>query len=66
MLCRILSIKTNISEDILGKIDKKPLSRLADFSHWGVRVGRRGVNLLKGKFGTKFFSDNVEWNSRKL
>ena len=36
MLCRILSInfwKKNISEDILGKIDKNLFSRLADFGH---------------------------------
>ena len=31
--------KIHISEDILGKIDKKVLSRLADFGFW--------VNLLK-------------------
>ena len=36
MLCRILSInfwKKNISEDILGKFDKKLLSRLSNFGH---------------------------------
>ena len=70
MLCKILSInfwKKNISEDILGKIDKKLLSRLADFGHEGGGVWGRGVNPLKKEnLGQKVLSDNVEWNSRKL
>ena len=39
----MLSKFKNISEDILEKIDKKLLSRLADFGHSGVELGE-GVN----------------------
>ena len=46
-------IETNISEDILGKIDKKNLSHLSDFGH-------------KGVGGFEWISDNVEWSSKKL
>ena len=38
--CRIIStffLKKNISEDILGKIDKTILLHLADFGHLGAR-----------------------------
>ena len=59
-------MKENVSEGILGKMDKKTCHVLQILAIKGVGLGE-GVNLLKKeKLGWKSFSDNVERNSRKL
>ena len=69
MLIKILLInfwKKNVSEGNLGKIDKKIVTfcRFWPLRNWN--CGRGGEPVKKGKFGIKIFSNNVEWNSRKL
>ena len=52
-------MEKNISEDILGNIDKKNhFSRFWPLRGWG---WVKGVNLLKKEnLGRKYFSDNIE------
>ena len=53
-------MEKNISEDILGSIDKKKItfSRFWPLRRWG---WVKGVNPLKKEnLGRKYFSDNIE------
>ena len=60
LLTNIHKIKSPVP---LGSIDKRLLSRLANFGGWEC-----WVNPLKkeNSWRKSFFLDNVEWNSKKL